>query len=205
MKIVAVLVLLLTLSASARAEDQVWSLTDGRVVTVGKVLSQSPTHVTVRCTEGLLQIDKRQLPPELQEKYPYDSAAAEKAQRRDQEEQARREQQAAQHRAWAEQQRRQVQAQQPQTGVRIVSVRPTGPGLAYVTVENLGAEPVEVFKNSFAGVNVSGVTFPSARLTNPRGDKLTRVRIDAYKTAEVGVIFEITEGEVPDIGSVRFR
>ena len=72
MKIVAVLVLLLTLSASARAEDQVWSLTDGRVVTVGKVLSQSPTHVTVRCTEGLLQIDKRQLPPELQEKYPYD-------------------------------------------------------------------------------------------------------------------------------------
>ncbi len=205
MKLVAVLVLLLALSISARAEDQVWSLTDGRVVTVGKVLSQTPTHVTVRCTEGLLQIDKRQLPPEVQAKYPYDSAAAEQAQRQEQEDQARREALAIQQRTWSEQQRRQTQAQQPRTGVRILSFRAVGPACAYVTVENLGAEAVEVYKNSFAGVNVSGATFPSARLTNPRGDKLTRVRIDALKTAEVGVIFEIPEGEVQDIGSVHFR
>lgn len=205
MKFVAVLVLLLALLVSVRAEDQVWSLTDGRVVKVGKVLSQSPTHVTVRCTEGLLQIDKRQLPPELQEKYPYDSAAGEEAQRRAQEDQSRREVQAAQQRAWAEQQRRQVQAQQPQMAARILSIRADGPARAYVTIENSTASEVEVGKDSFTAVNVTGATFPSVRLTNPRGDILKRVRIAANGTVEVGVVFNIPEGEVQDIGSVRFR
>jgi hypothetical protein len=208
MKFVAALALLLTFLLPLRGEDQVWNLTDGRVVQVSKVLSQTPTHVTVRCSEGLLQIDKRQLPPELQEKYPYDSAAAEEAQRQQQAEQARREAAAAQERAMAE--RRMPQAagrQQPQSSMplRIVNVRPAGPGVAYVTIVNNSSNTYEINRSSFVGVTVVGTPCPSASLTNPRGDVLTRVKIGPNETTEVGVFFRVPTDAPRDIGSVGFR
>ena len=46
--------LCLGIAVSLHAEDQSWNLTDGRTVTVIKVLSQNATHVTVRCADGTL-------------------------------------------------------------------------------------------------------------------------------------------------------
>ena len=207
MKVVAVFILLLSLLVTGRAEDQVWALTDGRVVTVNKVLSQTPTHVTVRCTVGLLQIDKRKLPPELQEKFPYDSAAATAAQRQQEQEKALRESLAAKEQAMAERQR-QIQLQQrpaTQPAVRILSMRAAGPAIAYVMIENRSADAIDVGKDSFTGVNAVGASFPSGRLTNPRGDMLRRVRIAAGETAEVGVVFKIPPEEIQEIGTVRWR
>jgi hypothetical protein len=209
MRFVAALVLLLLLMVPARAEEQVWTLTNGRVVNVTKILSQTPTHVTVRCTEGLLQIDKRKLPPELQEKYPYDSAAASVAANQQREEQARRDAQAARDRSAAERQQPQRQQAQPQASrlqnVRIVNTRPEGPDTAYVTIANDGAALFEVTRDAFVGVNASGDAFPSDHLTHPRGDTLTKIGIQPNETAEIGVVFRIPEDGAHDIGSVRWR
>jgi hypothetical protein len=200
--------MLLTFLLPLRGADQVWTLTDGRLVQVSKVLSQTPTHVTVRCAEGLLQIDKRQLPAELQEKYPYDSAAAAEAQRQRQEEQVRREAVAAKDNTMAERgvpqqaPRRQSQASMP---LRIVNVRPEGPDTAYVTISNSGEDSFDILRDVFVGVNADGVTFPASRLTNPRGDLLTKIRIGPNETIDVGVVFRIPGDGNHDIGSVFFR
>ncbi len=205
MKRFLVVAALLGLAVVARAEPQSWALTDGRTVTVVKVLSQNPTHVTVRCPDGILQIDKRQLPEALQAQYPYDEVAAA----------ARQSAEAAASRAAQEQAARRAQlerARAPQRpsggsagGVAIVSIRPTGPALAYVTITNRTASMVEVNRDMFVGETVAGLRFPSQRFTNPRGDHLTRIRIAANATTEIGVVFEIPEGEVPDIGAVYWR
>ncbi len=205
MKRFLVVVALLGLAMVGRAETQQWALTDGRTVTVVKVLSQNPTHVTVRCPDGILQIDKRQLPEALQEQYPYDAVAAA----------AKQSAEAAASQAAQEQAARRAQldrSHSPQRtvggsagGVAIVSIRATGPALAYVTITNRTASMVEVTRDMFIGETVAGLRFPSQRFTNPRGDHLTRIRIAANATTEIGVIFEIPEGEVPDIGAVYWR
>lgn len=208
MKFVAALALLLTLLLPLRGDEQVWTLTDGRVVQVSKVLSQTPTHVTVRCAEGLLQIDKRQLPTELQEKYPYDSTAAAQAQHEQQAAQARRDAMAAQERATAEQRMPQVappRQTREATPLRIVNVRPEGPDTAYVTIANSGEDTFDILRDAFIGVNGAAEAFPAARLTNPRGDLLTKVRIGPNETIDVGVVFRIPADGNHDIGSVRFR
>jgi hypothetical protein len=64
---------------------------------------------------------------------------------------------------------------------------------------------VEVNREMFVCVNVNGASFPSTRLTNPRGDILTRIRIPAGETTEIGIVFAIPEGDVGDIGAVYWR
>lgn len=207
MRFLVLFAVLLSLVGVVRGQDQVWALTDGRTVAVSKVLSQSPTHVTVRCAEGLLQIDKRQLPPEIQAKYPYDGEAAAAVQLEQEQDKARREALAARERALVDSQRQwqRQQQPQPQMAVRILSARSVGPALAYVTIENRSADAVEVGKDSFICVTVVGASFPSVRLTNPRGDMLRKVRIAAGETAEVAVVFNIPPDQTQDVGSVRFR
>ena len=205
MKRYLVVVALLALAGIMRADPQSWSLTDGRTVTVVKVLSQNATHVTVRCPDGILQIEKRQLPEALQAQYPYDAVAAA----------AKQSAEAAASLAAQEQAARRAQLERsrpPQRpsggsggGVAIVSLRPAGPALAYVTITNRSASMVEVNRDMFVGETVAGLRFPSQRFTNPRGDHLTRIRIAANATTEIGVVFEIPEGEVPDIGAVYWR
>ena len=194
--------LFLGLAAALQAADQSWKLTDGRTVTVIKVLSQNATHVTVRCADGILQIDKRQLPEELRAQYPYDEAAA--AAKAAAEETAKAQ---AAAKAGRQEQLQQAarQSQQPTGGVTIVSTRPSGFATAYVTLTNRSPSMVEVRRDMFVCVNVNGARFPSNRLTNPRGDILTRIRIPANGTTEVGIVFDIPEGEVGDIGSVFWK
>ena len=196
--------LCLGIAASLHAEDQSWNLTDGRTVTVIKVLSQNATHVTVRCADGILQIDKRQLPEELRGQYPYDEAAAAEKLAAEQAEKARAAALAARQTGTGE---RRVQKQQPQPkgGVTIVSTRPEGFATAYITVTNQSESMVEVTRDMFVCVNVNGARYPSLRLTNPRGDILTRIRIPAGRTTEIGIVFAIPEGEVGDIGSVFWK
>jgi hypothetical protein len=194
--------LLLGIAATLRADDQSWKLTDGRTVMVIKVLSQNATHVTVRCADGILQIDKRQLPEELRAQYPYDEAAAAAKQAA---EDATKAKAAAQAGRQERPQQMVRQSPQPKGGVTIVSTRPTGFATAYVTLTNRSTEMVEVRRDMFVCVNVNGARFPSNRLTNPRGDILTRIRIPANGTTEVGIVFEIPEGEVGDIGSVYWK
>ena len=205
MKRFLVVVVLLGLAMVARADPQSWALTDGRTVTVVKVLSQNPTHVTVRCPDGILQIEKRQLPEALQAQYPYDAVAAAAKQSAE----AAASQAAAEAAARRAQLDRSRAPQRPSDGsgggVAIVNLRPAGPALAYVTITNRTASMVEVNRDMFIGETVAGLRFPSQRFTNPRGDHLTRIRIAANATTEIGVVFEIPEGEVPDIGAVYWR
>lgn len=194
--------LCLGIAASLHAEDQSWNLTDGRTVTVIKVLSQNATHVTVRCADGILQIDKRQLPEELRGQYPYDEAAAAEKLAAEQAEKSRAAALAARPAGAGE---RRVQQQQPKGGVTIVSTRPEGFATAYITVTNHTESMVEVRRDMFVCTNVNGATFPSERLTNPRGDILTRIRIPADGTTEIGIVFAIPAGEVGDVGAVYWR
>lgn len=53
-------------------------LATGEVLKDVKFLSQTPTHVTFKTAGGMRQIDKRQLPAELQTQFPYDEEAAER-------------------------------------------------------------------------------------------------------------------------------
>lgn len=193
--------LFLGLAAALQAADQSWKLTDGRTVTVIKVLSQNATHVTVRCADGILQIDKRQLPEELRAQYPYDEAAA--AAKTAAEEASKAQAAVVTGRQPAA--NRRPQPQQPKGGVSIVSTRATGFATAYVTLTNRSPNMVEVNREMFVCVNVNGASFPSTRLTNPRGDILTRIRIPAGETTEIGIVFAIPEGDVGDIGAVYWR
>jgi len=193
--------LLLGLAAALQAADQSWKLTDGRTVTVIKVLSQNATHVTARCADGILQIDKRQLPEELREQYPYDEAAAAAKTAAEEASKAR----AAVVTGRQPAANRRPQPQQPKGGVSIVSTRATGFATAYVTLTNRSPNMVEVNREMFVCVNVNGASFPSTRLTNPRGDILTRIRIPAGETTEIGIVFAIPEGDVGDIGAVYWR
>lgn len=194
--------LFLGIAATLQADDQSWKLTDGRTVTVIKVLSQNATHVTVRCADGILQIDKRQLPEELRAQYPYDEIAAAAKTAAEEAAKARASAQ-AEHQTTSN--RRPPQAQQPKGGVSIVSTRPAGFGTAYVTLTNRSPNMVEVRRDMFVCTNVNGATFPSERLTNPRGDILTRIRIPADGTTEIGIVFAIPAGEVGDVGAVYWR
>ena len=198
-----IVALFLGLAAALQAADLTWALTDGRTVTVIKVLSQNATHVTVRCADGILQIDKRQLPEELKAQYPYDEAAAAAKRGAEESEKARL---AAAEKQPALDKRRQLQKSQPQSGgLTIVSMRPTARATAYVTVTNHSTGMVEVNRDMFVGVSVNGAAYPSQRFTNERGDLLTRIRIPANGTTEIGVVFEIPEGDVGDIGAVYWK
>ena len=195
--------LFLGIAATLHADDQSWKLTDGRTVAVIKVLSQNPTHVTVRCADGILQIDKRQLPEELRAQYPYDEAAAAAKMSAEEAEKARAAALAERQAAAGHQQVR--KQQQPKGGVSIVTTRPDGFATAYVTLTNRSPDMVEVRRDMFVCTNVNGAAFPSSRLTNPRGDILTRIRIPAGGTTEIGIVFAIPEGEVGDIGAVYWK
>lgn len=202
MKRALVSLLLVLSSVVVRAEAEVWALTDGRTVTVVKVLSQNATHLTVRTGEGILQVDKRQLPDALRERFPYDELGAE-IDRRVKDAQDRRAAEAAERRAAQERARRQQVA--PAAGLAILGVRAGGPATAYVMIANRTGGLVELQRDMFVGENVSGLRFPSLRFTNPRGDILTRIKLPPGKEAEVGVVFDIPAGEVPDIGKVYWR
>ncbi len=204
MKRLWVSLLLVVSPVVLRADAEVWALTDGRSVTVLKVLSQNATHVTVRTADGILQVDKRQLPEDVSARYPYDElgAAVDQEVRAAQE---RRAAELAEQRAAQERARREKKPAAPATGVTILTVRAAGPAIAYVTVANHTAGMFEVNRDMFVGENVSGLRFPSLRFTNPRGDILTRVKIAPGKEAEIGVVFDIPAGEVPDIGKVFWR
>jgi hypothetical protein len=54
-------------------------------------------------------------------------------------------------------------------------------------------------------VNANGAAFPVLRFTNPRGDVLTKMRLLPGATKEVGVVFDIPEGEVGDIVAVSWH
>jgi hypothetical protein len=205
MKRCVIVALFLGLAAALQAVDQTWALTDGRTVTVIKVLSQNATHVTVRSADGILQIDKRQLPEELKAQYPYDEAAA--AAKLGAEEMEKARVAAAAEKQPALDKRRQLQQKsQPQSGgLTIVSMRPTARATAYVTVTNHSTGMVEVNRDMFIGVSVNGAAYPSQRFTNERGDLLTRTRIPANGTTEIGVVFDIPEGDVGDIGAVYWK
>lgn len=197
--------LCLGIAAILHAEDQSWKLTDGRTVTVIKVLSQNATHVTVRCADGILQIDKRQLPEELRGEYPYDEAAAADKLAAEQAEKARAVALAERQAGAGERRVQKLQQPQPKGGVTIVSTRPEGFATAYVTLTNRSESMVEVTRDMFVCVNVNGARYPSSRLTNPRGDILTRIRIPAGNTTEIGIVFAIPEGDVGDIGGVFWK
>ncbi len=186
-----------------RAENQQWSLADGRTVTVIKVLSQNATHVTVRSAEGIQQIDKRQLPEELKAQYPYDDAAAEaKLQAEEAEKlQAAR----AAERQGAPERQRQAKPQERTGGLAILEVRATERATAVVTVANRTASLVEVTREMFAGVNINGAAFPAVRMRNARGDIFVRLRVPAGETKEITVLFAIPEDEVGDIRTVGWR
>ncbi len=204
MKRLWVSLLLVVSPVVLRAEAEVWALTDGRSVTVLKVLSQNATHVTVRTADGIVQVDKRQLPEAVSERYPYDELGA-AVDRELQVVQDRRAAELAEQRAAQERARREKKPAAPATGVTILGVRAAGPAIAYVTVANRTGGMFEVQRDMFVGENVSGLRFPSLRFTNPRGDILTRIKIAPGKEAEIGVVFDIPAGEVPDIGKVFWR
>ena len=201
MKRILVAALFVAAAAAFGAEPQTWQLGDGRAVTVVKVLSQNATHVTVRTADGILQIDKRQLPEALQPQYPYDHEAAE-AERSGAAERAAQVAEAPAPRTV-----RKRPAAQPSSGnaVSILSVRPAGRATVFVMVANESAQMVEVNREMFVCANTEGRRFLSMRLTNAQGDNLVRVRIPAGKTVDVGVIFDIPEGEGTDIGAVDWR
>lgn len=81
MKIIRFALALFAATAAARAETI--TLTDGRVFADAKILSQTPTHVTVRHGAGMIQIAKTLLRGDLRAKYPVDEAAAAAAKKKD--------------------------------------------------------------------------------------------------------------------------
>ncbi len=203
MKRILVAALLLLAAAAFGAEPQTWVLGDGRSVTVVKVLSQNATHVTVRTADGILQIDKRQLPETLQTEYPYDHEAAAAAERRAAVEASRTAQAAP---ATPRTVRKPAAPQASSRGVvSILSLRPAGRATVFVMINNESAQMIEVTRDMFVCANTEGRRFLSMRLTNAQGDNLVRVRIPAGKTVDVGVIFDIPEGEGTDIGAVDWR
>lgn len=195
----------LAFAVFAQAEDQKWTLTDGRTVTVIKVLSQNATHVTVRCPDGIQQVDKRQLPEELKAQFPYDEEAVEA--QRAAEEAAKAQAAKATERQNAPERQRQAQRQsQPASGgLAIEGVRPNGRATAVVTVVNRTDKLTEVTRDLFMGVNVNGTAFPASRIRNAQGDIWVRLRIGPNSTKEVTVEFAIPEGEVGDIRAVYWR
>lgn len=68
------LALLAALCLSASAADI--ALSDGRIFREAKIVSQSPTTVTIRHAAGFDQVPKAKLPPDLAAQYPSDDAAA---------------------------------------------------------------------------------------------------------------------------------
>lgn len=202
MKCILVAALFVAAAAAFGAEPQTWQLGDGRAVTVVKVLSQNATHVTVRTADGILQIDKRQLPEALQPQYPYDHEAAEA-------ERSAAAERAAQvaTEAPAPRVERKRPASQASSGgaISILSHRPAGRATVFVMIANESAQMIEVNRGMFVCANTEGRQFLSMRLTNGQGDNLVRVRIPAGKTVDVGVIFDIPEGEGTDIGAVDWR
>lgn len=195
-----IIAIMLCLGLVVRAEDQLWTLSDGSKVTVMKVLSQNATHVTVRCPDGILQIDKRRLPDELKAQYPYDDAAAQ-AKAVDEELARDRELRAAARKPEANAPAK-PKAAQGTVALEILGVRSTAPGVAYVTIANRTDSLQEIARDAMVGVNVNGGRFPVSRYTNPRGDVLTKVRLLPNATAEVGVVFNVPEGEVGVISQV---
>lgn len=194
--------LLLALTVAAPAEDQQWALTDGRTVTVIKVLSQNATHVTVRCPEGILQVDKRQLPESLQAAYPYDEEAAAAKQAEEEREKARA---AGGERPVPNARPRPAPQAQPTGGLAIASAQGTERATAVITVANRTAALVEVTREMLVGVNVNGEAFPALRLRNARGDIFVRVKVPAGEAKEITVVFDIPEGVVGDIRAVYWR
>jgi hypothetical protein len=86
MKTLALLFFTCVLSLALRAADTTSKapvifpeikLSTGEVLKNATLLSQNPTHITLKVGNSMRQVDKRQLPPELQTQYPYDAAAAE--------------------------------------------------------------------------------------------------------------------------------
>lgn len=75
------MLVLFAVVAAARADDI--TLTDGRAFKDAKVLSQTPTHVTIRHAAGMNQISKAVLPDDLRAKYPIDQEAADKSRGKD--------------------------------------------------------------------------------------------------------------------------
>ena len=194
----AVLVLALMAVVLVRAEPQTWVLTDGRTVAVVKVLSQTPTHVTVRTEDGLQQIDKRQLPEALRAQFPYDEAGAAALA-------AARAKKPLAEDGGVRRVETRPRVVASSAGVTILNVRPAGPAIAYLMLANNTPSSVEVGRDLFVAVTAAGLRFPSHHLTNPRGDLLTRVRIEANSTAEIGVVFAVPEGESGEIGEVFWR
>lgn len=200
MKRLWIIALALCLALAGRAEDQLWTLADGSKVTVIKVLSQSATHVTVRCPDGILQIDKRRLSDELKAQYPYDEAAA-RAKAVDEELARDREQRAAAREQKAAAPAK-PKAAQGAVALEILGVRAAEDGVTYVTIANRTDMLHELARDAMVGVNVNGARFPVSRYTNPRGDVLTKVRLLPNATTEVGVVFKVPEGAVGVINMV---
>ena len=71
----ALIVALLTAACVSSAADI--TLPDGRIFREAKIVSQSPTTVTIRHATGFDQVPKSKLPTDLAEQYPTDTAAAE--------------------------------------------------------------------------------------------------------------------------------
>lgn len=81
MKAIQLFIALCAATVAAFAEDI--ALTDGRTLKDAKILSQSPTHVTVKHLEGIAQVSKKVLPEALRTKYPVDEAAAAEMKKKD--------------------------------------------------------------------------------------------------------------------------
>lgn len=194
MKRLLLLALLGVSALSAQGEDRQWVLTDGRTVTVLKVLSQNATHVTVRCPEGLLQIDKRLLPDAVKPEFPYDaSAPAPPA-----------EAQAVAPKRPSERPRAAAPSQ-AEGDLSIQGLRPAGRARAYLTIVNRSSSLAEVSREMLVGVTVNGVAFPVLRFTDDRGSLFTRIRVLAHGSREICVVLDVPEGEVGDVRGVYWR
>jgi hypothetical protein len=83
MKTLVLLFFTFVLSLALRAAEPAQSfpeikLSTGEVLKNVTLLSQTPTHITFRTGNGMRQVDKRQLPADLQQRFPYDAEAAER-------------------------------------------------------------------------------------------------------------------------------